>query len=288
MGWREVSAGSPARNKLDLRNAQEMENSPVLDQERGHDRNHVAALEKGLAVLTCFGRQHSRLNLSEVARLTGQSPASARRALLTLQSLGYLESDGKRFWMLPRALLVAHAYLASRPMPSLAQPLLDALSERTRESASLGQLLDDHAIIVARSTARRSLSTGLGIGSRLPAYCSALGRVLLAGLPPQEARRRVLAMGRQALTPRTIHQAAQVLEIVERCREEGYATNEGELEIDVQSMAVPVCDSEGRVQAALSIAVRLERMSMAEFREAFLPMLRRARATLEARLFPAT
>ena len=78
---------------------------------------------------------------------------------------------------------MAHAYLASRPTPSLAQPLLDALSERTRESASLGKLLDDDAIIIARSTARRSLSTGLGIGSRLPAYCSALGRVLLASLP---------------------------------------------------------------------------------------------------------
>src|SRR5215469_18823154 len=98
-------------------------------------KNFVNSLEKGLAVLTCFGRQYSRLTLSDVARLTEVSPASARRSLLTLQTLGYLDSDGKHFWMLPRALLVAHAFLASRPTPSLAQPLLDALSERTRESA---------------------------------------------------------------------------------------------------------------------------------------------------------
>jgi IclR family pca regulon transcriptional regulator len=169
--------------------------------------------------------------VSEVARLTQSSPASARRSLLTLQALGYLESDGKRFWMLPKALLVAHAYLASRPTPSLAQPLLDALSERTRESASLAMLLGDDAIIIARSTARRSLSTGLGIGSRLPAYCAALGRVLLAGLPPAEAARRVRAMPRPSLTARTVTDAGEVLALIDRCREEGYASNDGELEL---------------------------------------------------------
>src|SRR4051812_34521824 len=94
-------------------------------EEATPDKNFVASLQKGLDVLTCFGRQHSRLTVSEVGRLTQSSPASARRSLLTLQTLGYLDSDGKRFWMLPKALLVAHAYLASRPAPSLAQPLLD-------------------------------------------------------------------------------------------------------------------------------------------------------------------
>lgn len=250
------------------------------------DRHFVTSLQKGMDVLTCFGRQHSRLTLSEVARLTGMSPASARRSLLTLHQLGYLDSDGKRFWMLPRALLVAHAYLSSRPMPSLAQPLLDALSERTRESASLGQLLDNDAIIVARSTARRSLSTGLGIGSRLPGYCSALGRALLAGLPPQAALAKVRGMRRVALTPQTVYSVSGVVELVDRCREEGFATNDGELEIGVRSMAVPLRDQQGNVVAAMSIAVRVERMNMSELREAFLPMLNRARDTLASRLFP--
>lgn len=250
-------------------------------------RNFVASLEKGLDVLTCFGRQHSRLTVSEVARLTGASPASARRSLLTLQELGYLASDGKRFWMLPRVLLVAHAFLSSRPMPSLAQPLLDALSDRTRESASLGQLLDTDAIIIARSTARRSLSTGLGIGSRLPAYASALGRVLLAGLPPDEALRRVRAMPRPALTSRTVVAVDGVMDLVQRCRDDGYAASDGELELGVRSMAVPVRERDGSVTAALSIAVRSERMEMTEFREAFLGPLMRARQRLEERLFPA-
>ncbi len=253
-----------------------------------NQKNFVNSLEKGLAVPTCFGRQYSRLTLSDVARLTEVSPASARRSLLTLQALGYLDSDGKHFWMLPRALLVAHAFLASRPTPSLAQPLLDALSERTRESASLGQLLDDHAIIIARSTARRSLSTGLGIGSRLPAYCSAMGRVLLAGMPPAEAARRVRGMKRERLTVDTVVETSAILALVAQTRERGFASNSGELEIGVRSMAVPVRNRAGEVFAAMSIAVRVERMSLDEFRDAFLPALLRSRDTLEKKLFPTS
>jgi len=247
-------------------------------------KDFVTALQKGLQVLTCFGREASKLTLSEVARLTGSSPASARRSLHTLVALNYLESDGKRFWVTPRALLFAHAYLSSRPTPQLAQPLLDALSERTRESASLGKLLDDDAIIIARSTARRSLSAGLGIGSRLPVYCSAIGRVLLASMPPEEAGWRILAMDRVPLTPKTVYDADEVLTLVQRCREQGWAENDGELELGVRSMAVPVRDREGLTVAGLSISVRAERMNFGEFRSAFLETLRNARNSLESRL----
>jgi IclR family transcriptional regulator, pca regulon regulatory protein len=250
----------------------------------GGDRNFVASLQKGLEVLTCFGHDAARLTLSEVARLTGSSPASARRSLHTLLALGYLESDGKRFWMAPRALLVAHAYLSSRPTPQLAQPLLDALSERTRESASLGKLLDDHAIIIARSTARRSLSTGLGIGSRLPAYCSAIGRVLLASLPPDDAVRRVRAMRKAPLTARTVYRTDEVLALVRQCRDQGWAGNDGELELGVRSMAVPVVDRDGQTVGGLSISVRAERMTFGEFRQALLPTLLKARDSLVGQL----
>lgn len=247
-------------------------------------KDFVASLEKGLDVLGCFNRQHARLTLSEVARLTGSSPASARRSLVTLQVLGYLESDGKRFWMAPRVLLLAHGYLTSRPTPQLAQPLIDALSERTRQSASLGKLVGEDVIIIARSTARRSLTTGLGVGSRLPAYCSALGRVLLASLPADDAERRLRAMERPALTPTTIHDLDGVLEQVALCRRDGWARSDEELEVGVRSMAVPVSNRAGATVAGLSISVRAERMSMSEFRDAFLPQLLKARDTLSARL----
>jgi IclR family pca regulon transcriptional regulator len=249
------------------------------------DKDFVTSLQRGLDVLTCFDRQHARLTLSEVAQLTDSTPASARRSLLTLLKLGYLNSDGKHFWMQPKSLLVAHAYLSSRATPSLAQPLLDGLSERTRESASLGRLLGDDAIIIARSTARRSLSTGLGIGSRLPAYCSALGRVLLASLSPEEAKARVRAMPLLTLTTRTVHKVDAVLDLIEHCRHEGYAGNDGELELGVRSMAVPVVDRSGATVAAMSIAVRAERMTLAELRETFLPALLKASSSLGERLY---
>jgi IclR family transcriptional regulator, pca regulon regulatory protein len=257
-------------------------NPPSTAEPGGKD--FVTALQKGLAVLTCFGREAAKLTLSEVARRTGSSPASARRSLHTLHALGYLESDGKRFWMSARALLVAHAYLSSRPTPQIAQPLLDTLSERTRQSASLGTLMEDDVIIIARSTARRSLSTGLGIGSRLPAYCSALGRVLLASLPPEESTRRVRGMQRVPLTPKTVYGAEQVTALVRLCREQGWAGNDGELELGVRSMAVPVVDRDGMTVGGLSISVRAERMSFSEFRDAFLPALMTARDNLAARL----
>jgi IclR family transcriptional regulator, pca regulon regulatory protein len=258
---------------------------PVAVEDEPGRKDFVASLQKGLDVLTCFNREASRLTVSEVAQRTGSTPASARRSLKTLHELDYLESDGKHYWVAPRALLVAHSYVASRPTPQLAQPLLDALSERTRESASLAKLVGDHAMIIARSTARRSLSTGLGIGSRLPAYCSATGRVLLASLPPDEARRLVLTMPRKPLTPKTVYKADEVLAMVARCREAGWAGNDGELEIGVRSMAVPVFDREGTHVGAMSIAVRAERMTLSEFRDAFLPALMKARDTLATRLY---
>src|SRR5258705_1405285 len=257
-------------------------NPPI--EERG-DRNFVASLEKGLEVLTCFDRAHSKLTVSEVARLTGASPASARRSLLTLHALGYVAHDGKQFWLCPKVLLVANAFLASRPIPSIAQPLLDALSERTRESASLAQLLGDEVIIIARSTARRSLSVGLNIGSRLPVYSSATGRVLLAALPPSEAQARVRAMDLRRLTLRTETTPEAVLALVEAARQDGHAISDGELELEVRSMAVPVLNHAGDTVAALSIAIRADRMSRSELRQSFLPVLRRAQAQLRRQLF---
>ena len=103
-------------------------NAPAVAE----DKSFVTALHKGLDVLACFNREAARLTLSEVARLAGSTPASARRSLHTLHALGYLDSDGKRFWILTKAHLVAHAYLSSRATPSMAQTLLDALSEITR------------------------------------------------------------------------------------------------------------------------------------------------------------
>jgi len=252
------------------------------DQDRSHPRDFVASLEKGLKVLLCFDRKRSRLNLSEVARLTGYTPATARRLLMTLQELDYLHGDGKRFWVAPRTLLLARPYLTSRPAPQLAQPVLDKLADRTRQSASLGLLLDQEVLIIARSTARRTLSTGLGIGSRLPAFCSAIGRAVLSTLPRAEVVRYLATTPLDSCTPKTVGDLASATDRVEHCRIHGWAECDEELELGVRSIAVPISSFPDKTPAAVSLSVRAERMTMHAFRQTHLAAIREARDELKA------
>lgn len=224
----------------------------------------------------CFERKHSKLSLSEVARLTGYSPATARRFLMTLQALDYLHSDGKRFWVAPRTLLLARPYLVSRPAPQLAQPILDTLAERTRQSASLGIMLDNEVLIIARSTGRRTLSTGLGIGSRLPAYCSSLGRALLSALPEEDVMNYLAKTSFEKWTSKTVQDIASAASCIEHCRSEGWAECNEELELGVRAIAVPIHDASGQSVAAVSLSVRAERMTMQLFQETHLSAIQEA------------
>lgn len=248
--------------------------------QRSHPRDYVASLEKGLQVLLCFDRKHARLTLSDVARLTGYTPAAARRFLMTLQELDYLHSDGKHFWVAPRALLLARPYLTSRAAPQVAQPILDKLADRTRQSASLGVLLDNEVLIIARSTGRRTLSTGLGIGSRLPVFCSALGRAMLSRLSEEEARDRLAAAPMEKWTPKTVDNLASAIERVKRSRRVGWGECDEELELGVRSIAIPISSASDRTLAALSLSVRAERMTMDAFRVAHLAAIEEARDEL--------
>ncbi len=233
-----------------------------------------------MKVLLCFDRKHAKLSLSDVARLTGYTPAAARRFLMTLEELDYLHSDGKRFWVAPRTLLLARPYLTSRAAPQVAQPILDKLADRTRQSASLGVLLDNEVLIIARSTGRRTLSTGLGIGSRLPVFCSALGRAMLSSLSSEEVLDHLAAAPMDKWTPKTVDDVASAAASVERCRTLGWAECDEELEMGVRSIAVPISHASDRTLAAVSLSVRAERMPMDTFREAHLAAVEEARDEL--------
>lgn len=242
------------------------------------DRDRMGGLAKGLRVLECFDAAHARLTVSEAARGAGLSPASARRCLLTLCELGYLRSDGKQYWMDHGALRITYAYAASTQLPRLFQPRLDALSERSRESASLAVLHGDRVLIAARSTARRTMRVGLAVGSRLPLHCSAAGRALLWNAP--EARVRALLAGAplERFTPRTLATVRELLKELAASRERGYAVCDEEIESGVRSIAVPVFGGDGEVAAAMSISTRAERMTVAEMARSFLPALQRHQA----------
>jgi len=244
------------------------------------DKEYVAGLEKGLAIMEAFGIRKGALTLTEAAQITGHTRASARRSLLTLQRLGYVTWDGKYFRLAPRTLRIGHAYVSSNPLCRLVQPVLEATSERTRESSSVAVLDGMEAVFVARATARRSLSDGLSMGSRLPAFCAATGRVLLAELPDDEIELSLRQIARRKLTPRTCTDIAELMDIIRAARADGYAICNEELELGLRSIAVPLRDGEGRAVAAMSVAVSTARLSMPAMVETLLPHLEGARRML--------
>lgn len=248
------------------------------------ERDYVMALEKGLAIIEAFGQLRGAATLTRLAEVTGHTKASVRRSLHTLCHLGYATQDGRQFQLAARALRLGSAFVVSDPLTRLAQPILETTAERTRESASIAVLDSQDSVFVARATHRRSLSVGLGVGARLPAYASATGRVLLAGQPRDWVRFMLNRMGRPALTAHTITTVPKVLQQIDQAQRQGYALCDQEIEIGQRSIAVPILDRRGRTIAAMSLSVATSRMDIPTIMEKLLPELERAKQKFPALL----
>lgn len=240
------------------------------------------SLEKGLILLEAFGLKKGPLTLTEAAEITGHTKAAVRRSLLTLCKLGYATQHGRSFRLAPRALRLGHAYVASDRLTQVAQPILEMTSERTKESCSLAVLDSQDAVFVARSTHRRSLSSGLGVGARLPAYCSAAGRVLLSELAQTQIEFLLNRIARPAFTPHTRTQMRDILKEIAFVRAHGWGFCDEELEIGLRSIAVPVRSGQGELIAAMTLSVATSRMSREEIVVKLLPELETARRRLAA------
>jgi IclR family pca regulon transcriptional regulator len=240
----------------------------------------MAGLAKGLAVLEAFGSAHAKLTITDAAKMTDLSRATARRCLLTLVDLGYLAFDGKFFTATPRTLRLGNAYVESTPLPLLAQPHLATVREVVGESVSLAVYSEGESLFVARSEVRRIVNTGVRVGATLPAYASATGHVLLAGLSADDLDEYLARTRLTARTPRTPVTRTEVLERVDGARRDGYAVTDEELELGLRSIAVPVLDSRGRVAAAMSVSAFAARVPLAGLRSGFLPPLREHAALL--------
>lgn len=223
-------------------------------KEASRDREYIAGLGKGLAVIEAFAAHQGALSVTEACRLAGISRAAARRCLRTLQQLGYAEHDGKYFRLAPRTVRLGYAYFASTPLTRVAQPVIEAASERTRHSMSLALLDGAKALIVARASIQRSLSAGLGVGSWLPAYCSANGRVLLSSLPDARIEEVLKSAPRPKLTPHTLTGVPEILKQIRLIRGRGYAMNDEEVELGLSTIAVAVRNRRGDVVASLSLS----------------------------------
>lgn len=233
----------------------------------------VQALERGLAVLQVFSHEHPALTLSDVARLTGITRATARRILLTLERLGMVRSDGRRFSLTPRVLSLGWAYLSSLSIWEIAEPLMRDLVDRTGESCSAATLDLPEVVYVARVPTRRIMSITLGVGTRLPAHATSMGRVLLAGLPPRELDAFLDGTALEPYTPRTVVDADRLRRVVGEVREQGWALVDQELELGLRSIAAPLRDADGRVIAALNVSAAASRVPADDLFARFLPPL---------------
>jgi IclR family transcriptional regulator, pca regulon regulatory protein len=244
------------------------------------DRDHMLGLEKGLAVIACFDAAHPRLTIADVARMTGLTRATARRCLITLARIGYADTDGKFFALTPRVLKLGYAYLSSTPLTAILQNALERLSETIGESCSASILDGQDIVYVARAATKRIMSVGLAVGARLPAFCTSMGRVLLAAQSEDEARHCVEASERRAFTPRTRTEVSTVMAAIASARADGFAIIDQELEVGLTSIAVPVIDSRGRTLAAINVGTHASRFSPDMLVRDLLPRLKAVQAEL--------
>jgi IclR family pca regulon transcriptional regulator len=228
--------------------------------------SYVQSFARGLEVIRCFSASARAQTLTQVATRSGLTRAGARRILLTLQSLGYVEADGKLFNLTPRILDLGFAYLSSMPIWNLAEPVMETLVDQVRESCSAAVLDGADIVYVLRVPTHKIMSISLGVGSRLPAYCTSMGRMLLASLPEQDLERLLESLDRAQRTKHTVTKVAELLSKIAQVRKQ-------ELEEGLISMAAPLTNRNGQTVAALNISGQANRTSARVMQETMLPPL---------------
>ncbi|MEU3299600.1 IclR family transcriptional regulator C-terminal domain-containing protein [Streptomyces sp. NPDC006678] len=247
----------------------------------------VESLARGLTVVTAFGEGRAELPLTSVAEATGLARATARRALITLEHLGYVTSRERLFRLTPGVLSLGCPALSRTPLPDIAVPHMAELVGRVHDSASLAVLDGDDIRYTARVATERIMSVNITIGTRFPAYAASMGRVLLAGLPAEERENRIGRTELRPLTRRTVTDPVRLAALLEGVRDDGFALVDEELEEGLRSLAVPVRDHTGRTVAALNVAMHTTRRTPDECLAQLLPQLRATAAHIESDLHVA-
>jgi IclR family pca regulon transcriptional regulator len=254
--------------------------SAALDIYTG-DPNFMTSLARGLIVIQAFTQQSPQMTISQLSVKTGLSRAAVRRCLYTLTKLGFAGAeDGSRYSLRPRMLSLSHTYTASNTLSTAAQPILERMSATLRESFSVATLDGEDIVYIARTQVNRVMAVDLHIGSRLPAYCTSMGRVLLAYLPTDQLE---TYLAKAVLTPhttRTITSVEKLRLALRNVRRNGYALVDQEYEVGLRSMAVPVYAPSGRVVATLNLSGNAPRLSVLEMQSRYLIPLRNAATEL--------
>ncbi len=256
---------------------------------RRKDRDFVSSLERGLLILGVFDRQDPELTLSEVAQKTGLTPATARRFLLTLKSLGYMGSNGRRFVLRPKVLDLAYSFLDSMNADEAVQPYLRKVVEKTGDSSSVTVLAGTEIVYIANASGHRLVRLSVTVGSRFPAYPTAMGRVLLAHLPPGHLQTYFKVEHFEKITEFTETNPDKLSRILEDVRVNDYCVVQDELEVGLVSLAVPLRDDAGNVIAAINCSSVARRTDSQEMLRTRLDLLRQYAASVSTALrrFPA-
>ena len=247
----------------------------------------VQSLARGLSVIRAFSADNPELTLSDVARITGLSRAAARRFLITLEALGYIGSNGRLFHLRPPVLDLGYSYLSSLGLADIAQDHLQLLSAELAESCSASVLDDGDIVHIARAASNRIMSVRIDLGWRFPAYATAMGRVLLAGLDEDAIESYFRDYDRPRVTPNTATEEDKLRDLIIGIRKSGYAVVDQELEEGIRSIAVPVHDRTGAVVAAINTSAHTSRVTVGQLRQRFLPRLQATAAAIEHDLIAA-
>jgi IclR family pca regulon transcriptional regulator len=247
-------------------------------------RDLIAGLEKGLAVICAFDQEQPLLSVTEVAQRCGLTRAAARRYLITLEHLGFMRCERGRWALSAKVLRLAQSYMHSGRLPRLVQPELHRLVAALKEASSAGVLEGDDVICIAALSAGHLISSTLQPGTRVPAYCTANGRVLLAALPDEALEAWLASRPLPALTPHTITDTERLRAELGRVRRQGYAVVDQELELGLRTLSVPLVSADGAVLAAINVSVHAARRSVESLLEHGLPALRQTQANLRRQL----
>jgi IclR family transcriptional regulator, pca regulon regulatory protein len=257
---------------------------PAAETAPQRNGDFVQSLDRGLAVIKAFGPDRERLSLSEVAEATKLTRAATRRFLLTLVKLGYVRQVGREFSLRPRVLELGYAYLSGLAMPEIAAPHLEELVAKVRESSSISVLDGHHIVYVARVPTKRIMTVAISVGTRFPAHATSMGRVLLAGMPPEDLDRYLAEADFEAFTDRTVTDPDQLREIVADVARQGYAIVDQELEEGLRAIAAPIHGAGDTVTAAINVSAHASRVSMSAMRTDLLPALQETAGRIEADL----
>ena len=251
------------------------------NEERVASNEFVRSVERAFAIVRAFGRESPTLTLSQVAARTGLTRATARRFLLTLESLGYIGSDGRQFFLRARILDLGFAYLSSVPVLDTVEAHMEAMVQEVQESSSASVLDGTDIIYTVRVPTKRIMSVQIEVGTRLPAYATSMGRVLLAALGAESLDDYFRQARVEPLTPMTITDEQRLRSALAQVREQGWCLVDQELEVGVRSVAVPLHDSAGRVFAAMNISTNATRVPTARLLGEHLPLLRQTAAAID-------